>query len=150
MKIAVPEWLRKKQEVALPYWAKQVENSRPNALAATFIADPDAFYPEWFALLADKAYPIPEGSGLHHMPDVSRPDQYWLEVAYQCAKLDLQLALNGTELDIRMNKKPVEFNFLDRPHWALKKFPEGQGWKLATNGLQARQHYVRIRGAMPF
>jgi hypothetical protein len=75
--------------------------------------------------------------------------QYWLEVAYQCAKLDLQLAIDGTQYDPRIAKKPAEFKFTRCNHWQLKLHPPGKGIELATKGHEARNHYRRIRGRIP-
>jgi len=131
MKLQLPSWLRR-ETLRLPPWAKRAKNQSDWA-SITIEADTDAYVAEWFGLLG-----------------VTKPDQYWLEVAYQCAKLDLQTAIAGTEYDPRIGGKPAEFKFNRSDKWALKLHPTGKGIKAATQGREARGHYVRIRGRMPF
>lgn len=121
--------------LVLPAWAQVVESQRSESgkVSVTIQADTDAFMREWLALLG-----------------VSEPDQYWLEVAYQCAKFDLQAAIVGTELDPRVSGKSAEFIFTRAPQWAQKSFPAGKGAHAATQGREAREHYKRVRGRMPF
>jgi len=77
-------------------------------------------------------------------------DQYWLEVAYQCIKLDVQATLAGTEFDPRTAGKPAEIHFSNAPEFALAKHPEGKGIAAATQGREAREHYKKLRGSLPF
>lgn len=118
--------------LVLPAWATQREGEHPKVSVIVNI-DSAAAYADWLARL-----------------EVTELDQYWLEVAYQCIKLDCQAALVGTEFDPRTSGKSAEFRFDNAPKYALKSHPEGKGVALATQGREARGHYVRIRGAMPF
>ena len=118
--------------LSLPSWASQ-EKSTHNKVSIVVKVDSAAAYKDWLERLGN--------------PEV---DQYWLEVAYQCIKLDVQMAIAGTEFDPRTAGKSAEFRFSNAPEFALKNHPEGKGAALATKGLEARNHYVRIRGAMPF
>lgn len=81
---------------------------------------------------------------------VAEKDQYWLEVAYQCIKLDCQAALVGTDFDPRSAGKPAEIRFSNAPEYRIADHPPGRGVEAATQGREARDHYVRIRGRMPF
>lgn len=145
MKFLLPAWLRK-ETIKLPPWAK-VASVHPSNVHLLINVDTNGYVEEWLKLLGDV-----------------QPDQYWLEVAYQCAKLDVQSCLVGTEYDPRASGKPVEFHFSRADQWAQRKFPVGKklkkkvngvektlaGAELATTGREARDHYVRIRGRLPF
>jgi len=121
------------KELVLPSWAKLGEKKENVALVIE--ADTDGFMKEWMSLLGVK-------------PD--EVDQYWLEVAHQCAKMDLQSALVGTDYCLNGNAQPVEFHFSNAPQWALKKFDEGKGIAAATQGREARAHFKRVRGSIPY
>jgi len=110
--------LFRKGKIKLPSWARVIQES-----PLKIEADPDKFYP---VLL--------EELGL------GKVDQYALEVAYQCMKMDLQTAVGRFGFSIKV---------LNRPSWALKAHPPGKGIELATQGREARAHYIRIRGAIP-
>lgn len=114
------------RQAQLPAWAKAIAPGKIEIEAAKF-------YPEWLGLLGVKEDQI---------------NQYWLECAFQCAKMDIQFAVAGTEL------MPPEGGALvilvkddDKASgkWAQKKYPEGDGIKAAAQGKQAREHYKRIR-----
>ena len=129
-KEVIPEWMRK--PLVLPPWAR-VSDHRSAKVSICIDVDTEGYVNDWMALLAP--------------PQI---DQYWLEVAYQCAKLDVQMALVGTEYDPRFSGKPAEFHFSKSPELALVLHPHGRGVEAATKGKEARAHYVRIRGRMPF
>jgi len=94
--------------------------------------------------------------------------QYWLECAYQCAKLDVQMAMVGTPYDPRVSGIAPETHFSRAPQWALANHPMGMPLSeaniakvvnsqgkfsavdAATQGREARGHYIRVRGSMPF
>ena len=71
-------------------------------------------------------------------------DQYWLEVAYQCAKMDAQAAVLRAGGDFGF-----EIKIANRPEFALANHPPGRGIEAATQGSEARQHYKRLRGFVP-
>lgn len=73
--------------------------------------------------------------------DPAKPTQYWLEVAYQCAKMDLQVAMRTPGFEIRILDTDKNF--------ALAKWPEGRGLVAATWGKEAREHFRRLRGFVP-
>ena len=119
-------------ELSLPSWAKQ-KAAKSNKVSVVVEVDTDAAYADWLQRL-----------------EVKNVDQYWLEVAYQCIKLDVQMALAGTSLDPRVAGKSAEFRFSNCPKYRLADHPVGKGAEAATQGREARGHYVRLRGAMPF
>lgn len=151
MKFRLPDWL-KKTSLKLPGWAWVSDDYNHDKMSLKIVADPAIAYPEWFALLHDEKYPIPLDMakiGITHMPDVDVPDQYWLEVAYQCTKLDLQSAIVGTPYDPRLSGKNVEFKFQKTEKYAHKNWPAGKTAEVASQGKQARLHYIRVRGSLP-
>lgn len=79
-------------------------------------------------------------------------DQYWLEVAFQCMKLEIQRTIGGTRFDPRSRDVPTALCISiagGKEKWALNKFPPGRGIWLATKGKEARGHYLRLRGGIP-
>lgn len=83
---------------------------------------------------ADKAYP----EMLKELK-VEKIDQYWLEVAFQCIKMDCQMAYGfGIVIHMFGSKK-----------FAQKSYPKGRGWVVATKGKEARGHYKNLRGRLP-
>jgi hypothetical protein len=116
----------------LPAWATLVP-ATSDGIGVNVEVDSEAAYPYWLDLL---------GAGA--------TDQYWLEVAYQCIKLDVQSALVGTEYDPRIMGKPAQIIFSRAEQYAQSKHPPGRGASVATKGREARGHYVRVRGRMPF
>jgi len=120
------------KELSLPSWASRKESE---STKVTIVVDVNsaAAYP---AMLSEL--------------EVTDVDQYWLEVAYQCIKLDVQAALAGTVFDPRTVGKPAEIHFSNAPEFALVKHPEGRGTAAATQGREAREVYKKLRGSMPF
>ena len=117
----------------LPAWATPHEDfAKAKSLAdvGVVVVDPDLAYP---ALLKELGVPDAE------------INKYWLEVVYQCVKLDLQTAMGrfGFKILIRSDGDRKE-------RWALSKWPGGPDQVLrATKGLEAKAHYRRIRGFIP-
>jgi hypothetical protein len=130
MKFKLPSWLRR-DDIKLPPWAKKVDGS-PKA-GITIEVDTKAAYTDWL-----------------HTLGVVQADQYWLEVAYQCTKLDLQAALVGTEYDPRTSGKNAHFIFKRAEGLEMSRFPKGRGAEMASQGKEARGHYTRVRGSLPF
>lgn len=86
--------------------------------------------------------------------DPAEPSAYWLEVAYQTAKLDLWVATRSTKLEIHVHSEVVEDDEGEpRKRWAQRNAPEGRSVDRASGGLQganeARAHYKRLRGFFP-
>ncbi|SEN43472.1 hypothetical protein [Nitrosomonas marina] len=110
----------------LPAWAKALAPGKIEIQASVF-------YPEWLALLGVAEKDI---------------NQYWLECAFQCAKMDIQFAVAGTELMPSPGGALVILVKDDDKvtgRWAQKNYPEGKGVDAATRGKEAREHYRRIR-----
>ncbi len=130
----IPAWM-KRADLQLPPWAHVRPSTTVTKGAASVCieADMDGAMQEWLPLLTTQ-----------------KPDQYWLEVAYQCAKMDVQSALTGTRYDPRLANMPAEIKFTRAARWALSAHPRGKGAEAATKGREAREHYRRVRGRLPF
>lgn len=146
-KVEVPTWLRK-NDVRLPPWAKQGEIIR-KGVSMTILVDTDAALTEWQKLLGVADEEV---------------DQYWVQVFNQCAKLDVQAAVANSDYDPRLRAAPYEIRFLRADRWKIVSFPDNHkkvvkdsdgntkimtGVEVADQGKEARNHYKRIRGAMP-
>jgi hypothetical protein len=82
------------------------------------------------------------------VPDIQRGelDQYWLEVAFQCAKLDVQFAVAGTSLQAKAGGALwIIVVDSDKKKYRRANHPQGRGSDVAAQGLEARMHYQRIR-----
>lgn len=117
------------RELVLPSWAKALGKGKVEI-------DVSEMYPEMLLEL-----------------DFDDVDQYTLNVALQCAKLDVQRAVAGTAISpitggaltiliIDPEKDPESGSA-----WAFKNHPEGKGADAASKGHEARSHYRRIRGS---
>lgn len=115
--------------ITLPEWAKLRDES--GKACAIVEVDTDAAYLDWLKLLG---------------VDFGDLDQYWIEVAYQCIKMDVQAALEATILDSGVH---AQINFARAERWALKNYKTGKGAAAATRGREARDQYKRIRGRVP-
>jgi hypothetical protein len=141
-RVALPAWLRK-NDVQLPPWARQSHIERTD-VSMYVLVDTDAAVQDWIATLDLKREEI---------------DQYWLEVIYQCIKLDVQASIARSDFDPRDRQQPVEIKMQRAPQWALANFPDRHvavqngrrvsGIERASKGREAREHYRRIRGALP-
>lgn len=108
-------------KVQLPAYAKQ---GIPRGEMPLVHVDADRAYRAWLKELG-----------------VTEPDQYWLEVAYQCIKLELQVCMRGFTFEIRIHDAGKR--------WAQAKFPKGRGAIAATYGYEAKGHFARLRGGLP-
>ncbi|HEX9771002.1 MAG TPA: hypothetical protein VGA50_17650 [Kiloniellales bacterium] len=106
--------------IQLPKWAA-IDPNNPRRV----IVDSAAAYPAWLEEL---------GVG------EARLDKYWLEVAYQAIKLDIQAAMGPGGLEIKMTRAAK---------FAQKTYRPGRGTARASQGKEARGHYARIRGFLP-
>jgi hypothetical protein len=109
----------------------------PDARTALVEVDMEQAYPYWLALLREKH----KGAKAQ-----VTEDQYWLEVAHQCVKLDLQAAIAGTALDPRVSGKVLAFHFKRAPAFAQAGKPKGRGAEAASKGKEGRAHFALIRG----
>lgn len=96
----------------------------------------------------DVAYPLILGKlGVKE----DKYDQYWVEVAYQCAKLSVQDIVANTEHDPRPDKSlliNMTYPEGDKDRWALASYPPGKGVIAATRGREAIDHYAKLQGRM--
>ena len=116
----------------LPPWAAARSDG-------VIVIDPNGAYPMFL-----KALKVSKG-------DI---DQYWLEVVFQCTKMEIQRRLMNTNLDPRDpgrrgGPRPLLLKIMNRPKWAPKNYPPGRGIWAATKGLEARQHYMSLAGVIP-
>lgn len=107
----------------LPSWA--TDGGKTAKGMRIIEVDADAAYKAWLADL-----------------DVKKPDRYWLETAYQCIKMDVQVA-SGEPIEMRWKMDSGYKN------WSQTDYPAGKGAAAATLGREARDHYRRIRGFVP-
>lgn len=116
----------------LPKWITRRDDG-------AFVVDPDIAYP-----LILKEMGVNDGEA----------DQYWIECAYQCAKLKVQELVTGTELDPRPKLGFViiiDSSGGRKDRWALSKFKPGVAGRdvnAATKGLHAKAHYRRIQARL--
>jgi len=93
--------------------------------AGTFYVDPDIAYPRILTLLGVKDGQI---------------NQYWLEVALQCAKLGVDEVVRGTELDPRPGRVitiMITGGAGRKARWAAKNHARGRG-ELAATATRSR------------
>lgn len=111
----------------MPAWMTRRDNG-------TIVIDPAGAYPEILAAI-----------------EVEKKDwdQYWIEVAYQCAKLEVLRVIKDMEFDPRPAKSLVIHIESRKESWALDKFSPGRGAAAASKGREARQHYRKWRGFVP-
>jgi hypothetical protein len=113
----------------LPKWLSRAEDG-------SFIIDPNIAYPEILK---------------HLGVDAKDVNQYWIESAFQCAKIAVQELVYGTELDPRPARALVIVvsGDVDRKEkWALKNYERGKGLQAATKGLEAKRHFSVIRNRL--
>lgn len=110
----------------IPSWAKR-HPGRSNSEVA-YLVDPNQFYPQILDELG-----------------VVKPTKYDIEVAYQIMKMDMQVAHGSYGFTIHVRADG------DRKRkWNLTMFPgNDQEVLVATGALEARAHYLRLRGFLP-
>lgn len=117
------------REANLPVWASAISKGK-------IAMDATEFYPDWLQRLGIE------------LNDV---DQYWLEVARQCAKLEVTFAVAGTNLMADSGGALVliiedSSKTEDGSKWAQVKFPAGKGAEAANRKDGARAHFNRVMG----
>lgn len=130
-------------DITVPAWATY---QGMKGQAHVVDVDANAMYP---AILAEyKSMYSGDNARFQHESaaelDPDAPTAYWLEVAYQTAKLDLQRCC-GFALNIHIHDTVKKY--------AQAKANAGRGARVAAGGIgggkEARMHYVRLRGGMP-
>ncbi|MDX1810433.1 MAG: hypothetical protein R3240_00675 [Gammaproteobacteria bacterium] len=136
-----------------PDWITEDENG-------SYCIDADKAYPALLAELKEKKLPEatksePSWTKELRSLDLEKLTQYWIEVAYQMAKLELRryLLLAGKnpwppKIRIKTGYKTLESGDLIS-HWHMSNFPKGAGIAKATQGKEAREHYRTLRGFIP-
>jgi hypothetical protein len=79
------------------------------------------------------------------LAELDKPTAYWLEVAYQCMKMELQVAMRSFGFEIHVHDEGKKY--------AQKAHDPGRGPEKAAGGLrggrEAREHFKRLRGFIP-
>lgn len=110
----------------IPQWAKRRHSISNSEIV--YDVDPDKAYPQLLDELGFK--------------DLTK---YELEVVYQCMKLDMQVAHGGFRFTIHVRADGDR-----KMRWNHTMHPGHHDEVLvATAGLEARSHYLRIRGFIP-
>ncbi len=111
----------------LPSWAQR-HPSASNSARPAYLVDPDKFYPQILDELG-----------------VTKPTKYDMECAYQIMKMDMQVAHGSFGFTIHVRADTER-----KRKWNFTMFPgNDQEVLVATAGLEARAHYLRIRGFLP-
>lgn len=110
----------------LPKWAVRYPGRSNREVA--YLVDPDQFYPQLLDELG-----------------VTKPTRYHIECAYQMMKMDMQVAHGAPGFTIHVRADGER-----KRKWNLTMFPgRDQDVLDATGGLEARAHYLRLRGFLP-
>jgi hypothetical protein len=110
-------------DIQFPAWLSEGANN-------TFVIDPNIAYPAILQALG-----------------VNEVDQYWVEVAYQIAKMEAFRIITdgeppgGDTVQLTINSADDR-----KQRWALANLPKGRGTEAATQGREAVVHYDRVRG----
>jgi hypothetical protein len=112
-------------------------------LPAWLTVTPKGFY----AVNTDVAYPL----ALSVITPEGKPDQYALEVAFQCTKMVVQELMEGRDDDPRKKDKAlvIDMQASDKDTWAHRKHPRGKRDPLAaTKGREARNYYAAVKAKL--
>ncbi len=163
-----PDWMQR-DVLKLPPWAS-VKPDADDKFGIDLVIDGDAAYREWLATLQTETQkqlaawlatpPAERSAGPPEVLTTSADvDQYWLEVAYQCIKLDVDMALEGTQFSAAGSGKHVHRRITRASQYAQANYVDNHainvpgkemtGAERATQGHEAREHYKRIRGRLP-
>src|SRR5262245_24970489 len=112
--------------MGVPTWARRRHGWSNSEIV--YDVDPDKAYPQLLDELGFK-----------------RVTKYEIEVAYQCMKMDMQVAHGGFRFTIHVRGDGDR-----KRRWNHTMHPGHDHEPLiATHGLEARAHYLRIRGFLP-
>ncbi len=130
-----------------PEWIKKEKDD-------VFSINADIGYPILLKELRDSIQNLTIKENLEEFPwitklrelDLDNLTQYWIEVVYQMAKLELRriLLLNSKNAW----PKTIIING-DKKKWGIENYPKGHGINAATKGREAREHYKRLKGFIP-
>lgn len=147
--------------VTLPAWAAfksgahriPVINVNADKMYAAWLVEIAAYYKDIVRgsakppaeMADDKDQPQLRKEWVECFKELDPPSAYWLEVAYQCMKLELQVAMRTFTFEIHVHDSAKR--------WAQKKAKKGRGAEKAAGGVQggkeAREHFARLRGVLP-
>lgn len=120
------DWVKSAKR--LPAWAEP-HPTDPRAV----LVDPDKAYPEILTELK------------RFGADPTKPNKYFVEIAYQFIKMDLQVALQRFNFTIHIRSDGDR-----KQRWNLSMLPGDDAEIVqATKGREAREHYKAIRGFIP-
>lgn len=129
--------------------------------------DADAMYAAWLAELRHhyehevppRAWFVPQSMDLlpewkQTLAELLRPDvtAYWMEVAYQCGKLELQTIVGRLQFEIRVHGGRAKYQQRSAPQGRPTQFAAGSysgHGNEQVKGTEARQHFKRLRGTIP-
>lgn len=111
-------------KAVLPDYAKEISPGKVEVQASEF-------YPFWLDSLG-----------------VSEPDQYWLDVAFVCMRMDIQLATELTESAPPRGGALVIIVQDSEKTYAMNKWPVGDGAGKLTR-KKAQQYFQKVRRATP-
>ncbi len=141
--------------VALPPWATLHEGDSPRPIVDV---DAHAMYKAWLAELRTYYHDhtpneFLDGEGrikpewIECLIDLDADPTtcYWLEVCYQCHKMELQIAMKTFAFEIHVHDYGKKY--------AQRDHASGRGAQRAAGGMQggreAREHFKRLRGFIP-
>ena len=82
-----------------------------------------------------------------------KPTAYWMEVAHQSVKLDIQIACRTFALNLHFKDPGKKYRQADAPKGRDPLHAAGGGGLVARKdqprGKEAREHYKRLRGFIP-
>ncbi|MEE8551487.1 MAG: hypothetical protein V3T08_09580 [Gemmatimonadota bacterium] len=84
--------------------------------------------------------------------DPEKPTAYWMEVAQQTAKLDIQVACRTFALNLTLKDPGKKYRQADAPKGRDPRHAAGGGVHVKGKrapGREARDHYKRLRGFVP-
>ena len=135
-------------QVTLPAWAE-----RHPSMAGTILVDPDKFYPEILGELRQVVASLTPAE-LERQGATAADAQallaqqrtkYWIEVAYQCMKLELQTAMRRFNFTIHIRGDDGRST-----RWGLRYLPGTDADVLRADRMQqAREWFRRLRGFIP-
>lgn len=118
-----------------------------------FIINADIAYPAILAELKAAAGKLPEAqeNEAAHIVELRKLDlenltQYWVEVAYNFAKLEFLRLMQLNAVNYWGRRQHIEGS---KEKWHFSNLPPGRGVEAAAQGKEARELYRHLRGFIP-